>query len=44
MQVLRRADAGLHWQIQKGGGFHYTEAERAGQSLPVTVFLGGHQL
>jgi 3-polyprenyl-4-hydroxybenzoate decarboxylase len=31
----------LHWQIQKGGGFHYTEAERLGQSLPVTVFLGG---
>ena len=33
--------AGLHWQIQKGGGFHYQAAERLGQPLPVTVFLGG---
>ncbi|MDQ3472605.1 MAG: UbiD family decarboxylase, partial [Acidobacteriota bacterium] len=30
-----------HWQIHKGGGFHYHEAERANQSLPVTMFLGG---
>jgi UbiD family decarboxylase len=41
MQVYNATSAGLHWQIQKGGGFHYTEAERLGQSLPVTVFLGG---
>ena len=41
MQVYDAHSTGLHWQIQKGGGFHYTEAERAGQSLPVTVFLGG---
>jgi 4-hydroxybenzoate decarboxylase subunit C len=41
MQVFDAASTGLHWQIQKGGGFHYTEAERLGQSLPVTVFLGG---
>ena len=34
-------NTGLHWQIQKGGGFHYNEAERLGQALPVTVFLGG---
>ncbi|HEV2764793.1 MAG TPA: UbiD family decarboxylase, partial [Pyrinomonadaceae bacterium] len=32
---------GLHWQIHKGGGFHYHEAERRGEALPVTVFLGG---
>src|SRR6476619_6779942 len=32
---------GLHWQIQKGGGFHYNEAERLNQPLPVTIFLGG---
>jgi UbiD family decarboxylase len=32
---------GLHWQIQKGGGFHFHEAERMGKALPVTVFLGG---
>jgi UbiD family decarboxylase len=41
MQVYDARSAGLHWQIQKGGGFHYDEAERLGQSLPVTVFLGG---
>src|SRR5215208_2664130 len=41
MQVYDSRSAGLHWQIQKGGGFHYREAERLGQSLPVTVFLGG---
>jgi 4-hydroxybenzoate decarboxylase subunit C len=41
MQVYDARTAGLHWQIQKGGGFHYHEAERLGQPLPVTVFLGG---
>src|SRR4051812_6489379 len=41
MQIFDEATAGLHWQIQKGGGFHYYEAERLNQSLPVTVFLGG---
>ncbi|ANM32224.1 4-hydroxybenzoate decarboxylase [Acidobacteria bacterium Mor1] len=32
---------GMHWQIGKGGGFHYQLAEQAGNALPVTVFLGG---
>jgi UbiD family decarboxylase len=32
---------GMHWQIGKGGGFHYALAEQRGQSLPATVFLGG---
>src|ERR1044071_6769184 len=44
MYRMQRYDArttGLHWQIHKGGGFHYHEAERASQPLPVTVFLGG---
>ena len=41
MQIYDAGSAGLHWQIQKGGGFHYHEAERLGQPLPVTVFLGG---
>jgi 4-hydroxybenzoate decarboxylase subunit C len=41
MQVYDAQTTGLHWQIQKGGGFHYTEAERMDQALPVTVFLGG---
>jgi UbiD family decarboxylase len=41
MQVYDAQSTGLHWQIQKGGGFHYSEAERLGQPLPITVFLGG---
>src|SRR5687767_3457866 len=41
MQVYDAHSTGLHWQIQKGGGFHYSEAERLNQPLPVTVFLGG---
>jgi UbiD family decarboxylase len=44
MYRMQRFDArttGLHWQIHKGGGFHYHEAERKGKPLPVTVFLGG---
>src|SRR6266550_4582099 len=41
MQVYDPQTAGLHWQIQKGGGFHYHAAEQMNQSLPVTVFLGG---
>jgi UbiD family decarboxylase len=32
---------GMHWQIGKGGGFHYAVAESRGEALPVTVFLGG---
>jgi UbiD family decarboxylase len=41
MQIFDENSAGLHWQIQKGGGFHYHEAEAMNQALPVTVFLGG---
>ncbi|HYN84076.1 MAG TPA: UbiD family decarboxylase [Pyrinomonadaceae bacterium] len=44
MYRMQRHDArttGMHWQIHKGGGFHYHEAEREGAALPVTVFLGG---
>ena len=26
MQVYDAHSTGLHWQIQKGGGFHYNEA------------------
>src|SRR5215475_2172690 len=41
MQVYDSLTAGLHWQIQKGGGFHYHAAEAADLPLSVTVFLGG---
>ncbi len=41
VQIHERALAGLHFQIGKGGGFHYHVAQGRGEALPVTVFLGG---
>ncbi|MBX3282240.1 MAG: UbiD family decarboxylase [Acidobacteria bacterium] len=41
MQRYDERTTGMHWQIGKGGGFHYFEAEQRGESLPVTVFNGG---
>jgi 4-hydroxybenzoate decarboxylase subunit C len=41
LQVHDRRTTGMHWQIGKGGGFHYAVAEARGEALPVTVFLGG---
>jgi len=41
LQVHDAHTTGMHWQIGKGGGFHYSVAEARGESLPVTVFLGG---
>ncbi len=41
LQVHDRRTTGMHWQIGKGGGFHYAEAEARGAALPATVFLGG---
>ncbi len=35
------ATTGIHWQIHKGGGFHYHEAEKRNQSLPMSLFIGG---
>jgi 4-hydroxybenzoate decarboxylase subunit C len=41
LQVHGAATTGMHWQIGKGGGFHYAVAEARGEALPATVFLGG---
>lgn len=41
MQRYDATSTGMHWQIGKGGGFHYFEAEQQNKALPVTVFLGG---
>ncbi len=44
MYRIQRFDAhhtGLHFQIGKGGGFHYQQAEQLNTPLPVTIFLGG---
>ena len=32
---------GVHWQIQKGGGFHYHVAEQRNEPFPLVIFVGG---
>lgn len=44
MYRIQRYDhktTGLHFQIAKGGGFHYHEAEKLRKHLPVNIFIGG---
>ena len=40
MHVYNQRTTGMHWQIQKGGGFHYARAEQRHQDLEVAVALG----
>ncbi len=40
LQVYDNDVTGMHWQINKGGGFHYARAEELGRSLPVAVVIG----
>ncbi|MBF8293572.1 MAG: hypothetical protein HW389_117, partial [Bacteroidetes bacterium] len=40
MHVYDSRTTGMHWQIQKGGGFHYHHAEELGKDLEVAVALG----
>jgi UbiD family decarboxylase len=40
-QIYDDSLAGMHFQIHRGIGFHYHEAEKQGKPLPVNVFLGG---
>ncbi len=35
------ATTGIHWQIHKGGGYHYHEAEARNESLPMSLIIGG---
>ena len=41
MQVVGPDRLLMHWQIQKGGGFHFWKAKRQGKSLAVAVAIGG---
>lgn len=41
MQRYDDTSTGMHWQIEKGGGFHFDKAIRKGEDLPVSVILGG---
>ncbi|MCX8056856.1 MAG: menaquinone biosynthesis decarboxylase, partial [Ignavibacteria bacterium] len=40
MQVFDDETTGMHWQIQKGGGFHFYQSEKLGRDLPLAVALG----
>ncbi len=41
IQRYNDRETGIHWQIGKGGGFHHNVAEAKGESLPLTIFIGG---
>lgn len=44
MYRIQRFDdttTGIHWQIHKGGGNHYFEAEQLNTALPLTLYIGG---
>lgn len=44
MYRIQRYDdctTGIHWQIHKGGGYHYSVAEKRNEPLPLTLFIGG---
>ncbi len=44
MYRIQRHDdisTGIHWQIHKGGGYHYFEAEKQNKPLPLTLYIGG---
>jgi 4-hydroxy-3-polyprenylbenzoate decarboxylase len=40
MHVFDKSTTGMHWQIQKGGGFHYYQAEKVGVPLELAVAIG----
>src|SRR3989338_5049237 len=40
MQVVGPDRVLMHWQIQKGGGFHYWKAEQQGKALAVSIIIG----
>jgi 4-hydroxybenzoate decarboxylase subunit C len=41
LQRFDSVSTGMHWQIEKGGGFHFARACRLGRKLNVSVLLGG---
>jgi UbiD family decarboxylase len=44
MYRIQRYDdntTGIHWQIHKGGGYHYNAAEKRSEPLPVSLYIGG---
>ena len=41
LQRFDGCSTGMHWQIEKGGGFHFHRASALNRPLPVSVILGG---
>ena len=41
IQVYDKETTGIHWQIHKGGGFHYSVAEKQKKHLPLNLYIGG---
>lgn len=41
VEIREPKRGGMHWQIQRGGGFHHYEAEKKNEPLPTTLFIGG---
>jgi UbiD family decarboxylase len=41
IQRYNDSTTGIHWQIHKGGGYHYYIAEKRNESLPLSLFIGG---
>lgn len=41
IQLHSRNTTGMHFQIHRGIGFHYFEAEKLNQSLPAHIYVGG---
>ncbi|MBI5700778.1 UbiD family decarboxylase [Candidatus Saganbacteria bacterium] len=41
LQRFDDTSAGMHWQIEKGGGFHFKVASALNRKLPISVILGG---
>jgi UbiD family decarboxylase len=41
IHIKSKDRTGMHWQIHKGGGFHYSVAEQKNRALPLTLFIGG---
>ena len=40
MHVFDKVTTGMHWQIQKGGGFHYYQADKENRPFELAVALG----
>jgi 4-hydroxy-3-polyprenylbenzoate decarboxylase len=40
MQIFDGQTTGMHWQIQKGGGFHFYQAKKMDREFEIAVALG----